>query len=393
MKIVIVPSHNQGQHILKIIEGYKRQTNKPDLLLFVLDRCSDNSSEILDLQIENSDIKIEYIVKNFGESFSAGMTRDFGISYVDDHYPIYEMIIFTDGDCIPSEKLVEKHYENIKQSKKSIVSCGIRYKETIDGEWVDDERSDERWVNEYSFTDRNSRLIISNSLTLDNIFTYSCNFAFNFEAIKLCKEINKKISNSDRVFNSEFDGTWGGEDSFISHCLYRTGNYILMTDKDCYVKHYWHPEEQKYKNKRLLQNQLSKKLESLILSNEIDGPIQTINYSRYINFGSIDYKNDIKNVYCINGIEQNIKLHLDEICNKYSLNQFRNIFDYFLTNNVTKNYCGMCSNRISDSEIILYKQMLGYMKFYLINDEIVFYDDLEKFKKIDGNNSFLEYLR
>ena len=51
---------------------------------------------------------MRWIEKNVGENFSAGLTRDFGVNYVLENYPNYEMILFTDGDCVPSERVIEK---------------------------------------------------------------------------------------------------------------------------------------------------------------------------------------------------------------------------------------------------------------------------------------------
>lgn len=390
MNIVIIPSHNQGKHIPKILQAYENQSIKPDLILFVLDRCVDNSLE--NLQNTDCKMKIEWIIKDFGENFSAGMTRDFGIDYIQKTYPEYRMIIFTDGDCIPSERLVELHLENINQSKNSIVSCGARNKQKENLEWEKDERLDERWINEFSFTDKNSRLIVANFLTLDNIFTYSCNFAFNKNAIELCQEINSKLSNSKRVFNPEFDGSWGGEDSFISHCLYRTGNYILMTNKECFVNHFYHPESPKQKGKKLLQDQLSRRLEKLILNGELSGPIQILNKFHFVSYGSFDYKNEIKNLVNVSGIDLVLSYYIENICEKYQLEKYRKIFEYFLTNNRTSNISGIRSDKLSDLDISYYKQMLGYMKFYLKDDRIIFEDDLNNFKKISTDTCFLDYV-
>ena len=115
MKIVIIPSHNQSKHIYDIISGYENQTIVPDLILFVFDRCSDDSIDLI--KCIKSNLRIEYIEKFDGDNFSAGMTRDYGIDYVQKNYPEYEMIVFTDGDCIPSKRLVEIHLETLDRQK------------------------------------------------------------------------------------------------------------------------------------------------------------------------------------------------------------------------------------------------------------------------------------
>ena len=113
MICVIIPSHNQEKHILDIIKGYEEQHIKPNVVLFVLDRCSDNSKNILDNIISN--LNIRYIEKDFGDNFSAGMTRDFGVDYIQHNYN-YEMIVFTDGDCVPSKNLIREHLDNINKN-------------------------------------------------------------------------------------------------------------------------------------------------------------------------------------------------------------------------------------------------------------------------------------
>jgi len=284
MNIVIVPSHNQGKNILKIISCYEKQTKRPDLLLFVFDRCSDDSRAIF--LSSKTDLNIRCLIKNEGVNFSAGMTRDFGINYVVENYPDYNNIIFTDGDCLPGNKLVELHDECLYQSSIPAVSCGRRVMLTEAGEREEDERINNMWGNDYSFTDKNARLLISSRVTLESIFTYSCNLAFNKQAIELCKKINYQISGMPRVFNPEFDGSWGGEDNFISDCLYRTGNNILMAAKQCYVDHVWHkPADKKdVQTKRQICQKLSAILKTKILNGDIVGDFIIFEKNRNISF-------------------------------------------------------------------------------------------------------------
>ena len=380
MNIVIVPSHNQSKNIEKIVRAYEKQTVLPDLLLFVLDRCTDDSLEII--SSITSTLNLQWIVKTIGENFSAGMTRDFGVDFVND-LP-YEMILFTDGDCVPSEKVIEKHLENMKQSSRPIVSCGMRKMEDVSGNLLEDERLDKNWINEFSFNDRNGRIIISNQLSLNTIFTYSCNLAFNKPAIELCKDVNKKLTNDDRVFNSMFDGKWGGEDNLISHILYRTGNWVLMCDNKSWVEHIYHEEYPKLEiqKRRMLVDSLSRKLSVLILKGEIEGPIQKVYKNYVINFGFSDVLNDIKNTNYIKGLDGQLENYLDYVCEKYNYNKIP--LKYFCTNNVKVEYESGIGCK--DFSMSLYKEFLGYLKFYLVNENIEFVDDVGKFKKIDSEN-------
>lgn len=389
MNVVIIPSHNQGKHIEKIIRAYEKQTILPNLVLFVFDRCVDDSLEVI-LKIETF-LNLKWVVKTVGDNFSAGMTRDFGIDYVQSNFPEYSTIIFTDGDSTPSEKLLEKHVENCA-SKYPVVSCGKRFKETISGTWEEDERLDESWTNQFTFTQRNGRLILSNALTLDNIFTYSCNFAFNKLAIEACQNINEVLSNSKRVFNKSFDGSWGSEDNFISHCIFRIGGCVLLTDHECFVNHFYHEEQPRnQKLKRAILQDLSKKLERSILNGLIDGPIQIVKKHFQISFGNGDYINDIKNLVDVEKIDCRVLNIIDHVCNKYKLEDFKNVFKWFLTNNCRESFSQELPKNVDGYDIAKYKEMLGYMKFYLKDDEIIFEDDLEHFSKIDKKASLFDY--
>lgn len=380
MNIVIVPSHNQSKNIEKIIRGYENQTIRPDMLLFVLDRCSDDSYDVI--SSITTTLNLQWLVKMTGENFSAGMTRDYGLNYVKDLD--YNMILFTDGDCIPSELVIEKHLENVKQSNKAIVSCGMRKMEDVDGNLIQDERLDKQWINDYTFTERSGRILTCNRFTLFDIFTYSCNFAFNKSAIELCKNVNKKLTNDDRVFNSLFDGKWGGEDNLISHIMYRTGNWILMCDNKSWVSHIYHEEYPKLdldKRKMLVLN-LSRKLSVLILKGEIDGPIQKV-YKKYvINFGNVDLYNDIRNCNYISGLNSQLENIIDYVCEKYNILKLP--LKYFLTNNVKVEY----ENNGSCDEFSLsyYKELSGYLKFYLNKDDIEFVDDVKNFSPLSNSN-------
>lgn len=377
MNVVIVPSHNQSSNISKIIKGYEKQTILPDLVLFVFDRCSDNSRQ--EFLRQKTKLNVKCLIKTTGENFSAGMTRDFGIDYVIKNFPEYKTIIFTDGDCIPSEKLIELHVNCLAQSTSPAVSCGRRIMIEKDGRETEDERIENMWGNQYSFADRNARILLSNRVTLDSIFTYSCNLAFNKTAIKLCKKINKLISNSDRVFNPEFDGSWGGEDNFISDCLFRTGNNILLTSKDCYVKHIWHEESYRIglEIKKQILKRLTEALKQLIIVGDIVGDYAVFEKNRNISVPTGFRSQELNNIKRIQkeeeGISQiisNIDFPIDHpdniLFSKYILSRNRVIV------NATDNY----GKKQDDSYAIdVMYDFLTFSKFYLVNDKIEYFQE------------------
>ena len=287
MICVVVPSHNQGQYISRIIRGYESQTVVPDLLLFVLDRSTDDSENII--RNTRTNLNVRYINKISGNNFSAGMTRDYGVTYIESYFPEYKTIIFTDGDCIPNENVVSLHFKNTQQHNTSIVSCGYRINETEQGEW----EKDKRFIYADMCNDKKlGRVVLTKKLTIDSILTYSCNFAFNKKAIETCKNINFVLSSKNRVFNPEFDGEWGGEDNFISNCIFRTGGYILLATEECSCYHYFHKEKTN-DNRVELVRQLDRRLVENILNNNIKcdfleiEPIKNISYPYLRSFNNI----------------------------------------------------------------------------------------------------------
>lgn len=256
MITVIVPIHNQGKHIRDIVNAYEKQSVVPDELVFVLDRCTDDSEDILG-QIQSS-IQLFWYTKDYGEGHQAGAVRDFGLSF----HPNSEFYIFTDGDCLPSVDLVRYHVETMRYPKP-IISVGQRNYYDQNGKKEMDIR--------YSFVkdlfdDNNGKIILNNRFGIDVAITYTCNLGMNREAIKLCKESNKRLVNSERVFNPLFDNIWGGEDNFIGTQVFCLGGYISICHKDCYVDHIWHEPSKfrsstAYKNLKILKNMLIRTLD------------------------------------------------------------------------------------------------------------------------------------
>lgn len=376
MNIVIVPSHNQSKNIEKIVKGYEKQSLLPDLVLFVFDRCTDDS-RIRFLKL-NSKINVQCIIKTEGSNFSAGMTRDFGISYVLENYPNYKNIIFTDGDCVPSENLVNLHVECLKNSSKPALSCGRRIMIDKNNVATDDERILNKFIAEYSFTDKNSRLLISNSVTLDSILTYSCNLAFNKTAIDLCKRINNILSNSDRVFNPEFDGSWGGEDNFISDCLFRTGNNILLTSKDCYVEHIWHEYSEKndIQTKIKIIKRLSNELKRNIIIGDLPGDYTVFEKNRNISLPQNFNNYVLNNIKCIQKEECGLDI-INKLNFKSDDEYTKIVAKYVISRNRVIVNASKDNPKMSDNDDLIQSifDYISFSKFYLINDEIVYDDD------------------
>lgn len=391
---VIVPSHNQADHIHSIIDGYDKQTVPPDAVVFVLDRCFDDSVSRI-RQMFPKNIKVLYTATNGAIGFSAGKTRDIGIEFIERNYPEYEMILFTDGDCVPSVKLFETHINCLNQSIRAAVSCGRRVMKSEDGRIQEDERLSASWINSYSFTNINARLLISKRVTLDSIFTYSCNLAFNKKAIDLCKHINLVISNSSRVFNPEFDGSWGGEDNFISDCLFRTGNDILLTSLEGFVIHQYHSPSDRtnvHLKLKILRN-LSQRLKTYILGFSIDGSVTEFEKIRNMSL----MEEDLSNIYCVANIPSEISNIFNSInFADINIDQYKNQFLAVISRNIdflpaTKQRGK--PNRIQEDTIEHIKDISAFVEVYLENGNIKVLDTLNNYTPKTSKSEFISLCR
>lgn len=355
---------------------------RPDVLLFVFDRCADNSVEIISNIV--TDLQVTYVVKTIGENFSAGMTRDYGLDALDksEEFNSYDVVLFTDGDCIPSEDLIKHHLDNLSRTDKHSVSCGPRTMQDEFGNDKLDERFD--WADGCGFTNRNARLIVSKKLTVDSILTYSCNLAFNKAAIDICRQINKELSNSARVFNPEFDGSWGGEDNFISHCIFKTNGNILLTCKDAVVYHPYHVESDKknVNEKTIILRELTRRLTNVIDDRTICGEISEIEQFRPISYSG--FTDIIKNIKTITKVNLPTTDAIDPV-----------VFDYMMARNtkyvISKN--PSASTRTLPNHILIYQVLqCSYMKYYLEPDDtIIFVDDLKDMKLKDNSRNPHDY--
>ena len=168
---ILIISHNQDSYLIRMINALNEQL--PNLnRLFVLDRCIDNSVEIL------TQYKESFVIKSTGIGFEAGATRDYGLGFLPE-----DDILFLDGDRIP-HNLTE---DLLIQASGKVSICLIK------AEY--DYRT--------CFCD-----VLKEIFSINNVV--SCGMLINRSAIN---EI--KIHNSGRVFHEAFDGNWGCEDGYL----------------------------------------------------------------------------------------------------------------------------------------------------------------------------------
>lgn len=258
--IVVIPIHNQAKNLTPVLGAYLAQTKAPKNIVLVLDRCTDNSKELAESFISKFEIigcKLHVIEKimegNIG--FGAGSTRDFGVRYALDNN-LEGDFLFSDGDCIPSPELVAHHEESLVSDLPRI-TCGLRY-ETIGGGQEQEfplvgdyvlgmpVQTDMRLAASYCegnvFGDGYDRLVMNPDVIKNSWICWSCNLGMNRAAINLCHAVNGRMDGDERrVFNSAFDGNWGGEDGFVGATLFHCGGEVIAASQRSWVTHIWHP--------------------------------------------------------------------------------------------------------------------------------------------------------
>ena len=214
------------------LRAYEKQSLQPSEYVFVLDRCADESEEILLNFSKNNPTKI--IKNEQGSNFLAGCCRDLGLSVTDGD------VLFLDGDCVPGKDVF--HEVSLTTSQKEpTISIVKRINEAGDGvNFHPDSRESTPWYKKWIFNEDNT-VITHKELSRLRMLTWSCSLFMNRLAINQIKEINKTLNLGDRLFPAIFDGQWGGEDDHIGHVAMFTDMRIVAISSKHYVTHIWHP--------------------------------------------------------------------------------------------------------------------------------------------------------
>lgn len=287
---IVTLIHNQANNLPKILKAYSNQTTQPDKFVFVLDRCTDDSEEILiNFSKDNNTI----IIKNEnGLNFQAGYCRDLGLKYCEDS------VIFLDGDCIPSQSLFEEMKKELSNDEPSIVSVK-RINMDVNGELTGlDCRETTPWYIGKVFNKNKNTIIEHKELALNRMITWSCCLGLNKKAINEIKNFNENIGENNRLFPSIFDGVWGGEDDHIGDVGMLLDIRMIGLNPDNHVIHIWHKSRDNTEYEKS-SNEMKKK---------------AIEYAKKISAPGLKYLDVDINAYVMNYIEshKNNEIFLDE---------------------------------------------------------------------------------
>ena len=229
---VITLIHNQAKNLPIVLRAYEEQSVQPSEYIFVLDRCSDESEEILLRFSKNNPAKI--IKNENGSNFLAGYCRDLGLSVTEGD------VLFLDGDCAPGKDVFNQASLTMS-SEEPVISIIKRINQKEDGDGYDpDARESTPWYKGWIFNDLTT-VVEHKELSRLRMLTWSCSFFLNRLAINKIKEINKELGLGARLFPAIFDGKWGGEDDHIGHVAMFTDMRIVAISSKHYVTHIWHP--------------------------------------------------------------------------------------------------------------------------------------------------------
>lgn len=244
---LVVLIHNQASNIARLAKAYKGLVEKPALFVFVLDRCNDDSANLLKEHTRGLAVKIVEI--NEGLDFQAGRNRDIGLIAAEETIPECD-VVFLDGDCVPSDQLIAEHIKNLNMNAGfPTFTVARRVNESKEGRDVEDNRLNVSSSIRRVFGTGIDRIVFSKEPAMSRLLTWSCNLGLNRSAIKLCRYVNKQLNRCDkRVFNPSFDGNWGGEDDFVGMTAHYFGAAVVAINPVHHVRHIWHVsrESQRY---------------------------------------------------------------------------------------------------------------------------------------------------
>ena len=187
---VLVISQNQAASLPFMLEKLK---NIPSIdRYWVLDRCTDNSQDILRLEPN-------VIINTEGEGFLAGRMRDRGLDII--LQKDYDVVVFLDGDRVPNTNISPAIIE--EESKNATCVLYLCY----DG----DIRDNPEW-----------RLKRARNAT----WLTSCGMVIQ---VPMLKRVRAMKHMHNRCFHPDFDGEWGLEDNFLGINLYRIGGTFQIS--------------------------------------------------------------------------------------------------------------------------------------------------------------------
>ena len=116
---IVIPVYNASKYIKETIESIERQTYKNYEAIFIDDKSTDNSIQIIESYIkQNNKLKIIKLKKHKGVS----KARNIGIRIAKGRY-----LTFLDADDIWFDKKLEKQIDFIQSNEYEFVYCAFKF--------------------------------------------------------------------------------------------------------------------------------------------------------------------------------------------------------------------------------------------------------------------------
>ena len=238
---LVVLIHNQGHNLSRLLPAYQAQTKQPDLIVFVCDRCTDDS--VTQLRAFAGATRVLVIeVDHQGANFQAGRNRDIGLEAAERTLGDCD-VVYLDGDCVPEPKLLEGFLDVFAAGGAyPTVVAGRRINENESGTgFNEDNRLRMPQAHATVFAVGMHRLMIAKEPAMSRLATWSCCLGLNHAAVALQRQVNVRIDSHATVFNDGFNGRWGGEDDFVGIVALYMGLALVFLDPvTCYVRHIHH---------------------------------------------------------------------------------------------------------------------------------------------------------
>lgn len=238
MLALIVLIHNQAVNLPRLLPAYEGLETQPDLFVFVLDRCTDTSKDVLQGFGTNHHVAI-LDVEGYG--FQAGRNRDIGAAEAERQLGPCDFV-FLDGDCVPTPALLTGFVEVFKSAGSYPAAVvGRRVNETESGGLAEDNRMRITGAAKRVFAADMHRLVVSRAPLFSRLCTWSCCLGVNAVLASLLRQVNTRVDKCATIFNDGFNGRWGGEDDFLGMTAWYLGAAVVSLNPGrCHVRHIYH---------------------------------------------------------------------------------------------------------------------------------------------------------
>jgi Glycosyl transferase family 2 len=270
---VVIPVNNQAAAIGQVVAGLARQTLVPDRVVFVFDRCVDDSRQVVERAAAGLPRRVQVDLLDsgeHGEGFLAGRVRDTGLAHCSRDGD--GLSILLDGDSVPTPRLVETHVTVLRRTEMPAASCGLMLRGgSADGAHGTDGRS--------MYFGTRIRQVLFPGLIRSSFATRTCNLGLNQAALDMLRRVNRLLSGESRVFNPEFDSAWGVEDDFLGTVLFKIGGELFFLGQHGHSVHVDHPPRSTARTvgrQFQVQAKLTERLEALILTGQVPGEVTRI---------------------------------------------------------------------------------------------------------------------